>query len=115
MKNTNGKGDSYRKVDQKTYDKNYAKAFPKKKKTYPDTLSGELSGPDWDWGRWVQKELMAARAAGDEDFVTWMKALILALTMNEDLVLKKNKRLLTGMRQAKQGKLSKKNPLKGKK
>ena len=30
MKNTNGKGDSYRKVDQKQYDKNYAKAFKKK-------------------------------------------------------------------------------------
>ena len=114
MKNTNGKGDSYRKVDQKTYDKNYAKAFPKKKKA-PDSSPDKVSGEDWDWGRWVQRELVAARAAGDEDFVTWMKALILALTMNEDLVLKKNKRLLTGMRQAKQGKVSKKNPLNGKK
>ena len=37
MKNANGKGDSYRKVDQKQYDKNYAKAFKKKKdRAFPE-------------------------------------------------------------------------------
>lgn len=44
MKNTNGKGDSYRKVDQKQYDKNYAKAFKKKKNT--DKVS-QLSFAIW--------------------------------------------------------------------
>ena len=44
MKNTNGKGDSYRKVDQKQYDKNYAKAFKKKKDT--DKVS-QLSFAIW--------------------------------------------------------------------
>ena len=49
MKNTNGKGDSYRKVDQKQYDKNYAKAFKKKKKNTdnnPDKVS-QLSFAIW--------------------------------------------------------------------
>ena len=48
MKNTNGKGDSYRKVDQKQYDKNYAKAFKKKKDpdTSPDKVS-QLSFAIW--------------------------------------------------------------------
>ena len=32
MKNANGKGDSYRKVDVKTYAKNYDLIFKKKKK-----------------------------------------------------------------------------------
>lgn len=45
MKNTNGKGDSYRKVDQKQYDKNYAKAFKKKKD--PDTTVSQLSFAIW--------------------------------------------------------------------
>ena len=49
MKNTNGKGDSYRKVDQKQYDKNYAKAFKKMKKNTdknPDKVS-QLSFAIW--------------------------------------------------------------------
>ena len=48
MKNANGKGDSYRKVDQKQYDKNYAKAFKKKKDTdnNPDKVS-QLSFAIW--------------------------------------------------------------------
>ena len=48
MKNANGKGDSYRKVDQKQYDKNYAKAFKKKKDpdTSPDKVS-QLSFAIW--------------------------------------------------------------------
>lgn len=45
MKNANGKGDSYRKVDQKQYDKNYAKAF-KKKKSH-DTKVSQLSFAIW--------------------------------------------------------------------
>ena len=45
MKNANGKGDSYRKVDQKQYDKNYAKAFKKKKAN--DTTVSQLSFAIW--------------------------------------------------------------------
>lgn len=45
MKNTNGKGDSYRKVDQKQYDKNYAKAFKKKKSK--NTTVSQLSFAIW--------------------------------------------------------------------
>lgn len=83
MKNANGKGDSYRKVDQKQYDKNYAKAFKKQKKsndTSPDKVS-QLS------------------------FAIWLEYIIAAISaMQTKKVVKK------GIAQAKKGKFSKNPP-----
>jgi len=80
MKNANGKGDSYRKVDQKQYDKNYAKAFKKKKKD-PDTTVSQLS------------------------FAIWLEYIIAAISaMHTKKVVKK------GIAQAKKSKFSKNPP-----
>ena len=81
MKNTNGKGDSYRKVDQKQYDKNYAKAFKKKNTDKnPDKVS-QLS------------------------FAIWLEYIIAAISaMQTKKVVKK------GIAQAKKGKFSKNPP-----
>ena len=82
MKNTNGKGDSYRKVDQKQYDKNYAKAFKKKKNTdkNPDKVS-QLS------------------------FAIWLEYIIAAIS-----AMQTKKAVKKGIAQAKKGKFSKNPP-----
>jgi hypothetical protein len=82
MKNANGKGDSYRKVDQKQYDKNYAKAFKKRK--YPDTSPDKVS---------------------QLSFAIWLEYIISAISaMHTKKVVKK------GIAQAKKGKFSKNPP-----
>ena len=82
MKNTNGKGDSYRKVDQKQYDKNYAKAFKKKKDTdnNPDKVS-QLS------------------------FAIWLESIIAAISE-----MQTKKSIKKGIAQAKKWKFSKNPP-----
>ena len=80
MKNTNGKGDSYRKVDQKQYDKNYAKAFKKKKDT--DKVS-QLS------------------------FAIWLEYIIAAISA---MHTKRDIKIRKGVAQAKKGKFSKNPP-----
>lgn len=80
MKNTNGKGDNYRKVDQKQYDKNYAKAFKKKKDT--DKVS-QLS------------------------FAIWLEYIIAAISA---MHTKRDIKIRKGVAQAKKGKFSKKPP-----
>ena len=80
MKNTNGKGDSYRKVDQKQYDKNYAKAFKKKKNT--DKVS-QLS------------------------FAIWLEYIIAAISA---MHTKRDIKIRKGVAQAKKGKFSKNPP-----
>lgn len=84
MKNTNGKGDSYRKVDQKQYDKNYAKAFKKKKNTdkNPDKVS-QLS------------------------FAIWLEYIIAAISV---MHTKRDIKIRKGVAQAKKGKFSKNPP-----
>lgn len=80
MKNANGKGDNYRKVNQKQYDKNYTKAFKKKKKDRNTTVS-QLS------------------------FAIWLEYIIAAISaMQTKKVVKK------GIAQAKKGKFSKNPP-----
>ena len=82
MKNTNGKGDSYRKVDQKQYDKNYAKAFKKKKD--PDTSPDKVS---------------------QLSFAIWLEYIIAAIS-----AMQTKKTVKRGIAQAKKGKFSKNPP-----
>ena len=83
MKNANGKGDSYRKVDQKQYDKNYAKAFKKKKDT--DKVS-QLS------------------------FAIWLEYIIAAISAMQTRSFKRDIKIRKGVAQAKKGKFSKNPP-----
>ena len=88
MKNANGKGDSYRKVDQKQYDKNYAKAFKKKKKdtdNNPDKVS-QLS------------------------FAIWLEYIIAAISAMQTRSFKRDIKIRKGVSQAKKGKFSKNPP-----
>lgn len=86
MKNTNGKGDSYRKVDQKQYDKNYAKAFKKKDSdNNPDKVS-QLS------------------------FAIWLEYIIAAISAMQTRSFKRDIKIRKGVAQAKNGKFSKNPP-----
>ena len=84
MKNANGKGDSYRKVDQKQYDKNYAKAFKKKKDT--DNNSDKVS---------------------QLSFAIWLEYIIAAISA---MHTKRDIKIRKGVAQAKKGKFSKNPP-----